>query len=65
MDVTPEEVEKVMQKHNVARLIHGHTHRPAEHAFDAQRTRLVLSDWSERQGEYLSLDAQGWMRHPL
>ena len=26
-------------------LIHGHTHRPADHALDAQRQRIVLSDW--------------------
>lgn len=26
-------------------LIHGHTHRPAEYALPAGRTRVVLSDW--------------------
>ncbi len=26
-------------------LIHGHTHRPAEHALAPDRRRLVLSDW--------------------
>jgi UDP-2,3-diacylglucosamine hydrolase len=26
-------------------LVHGHTHRPAEHALDATRRRIVLSDW--------------------
>jgi len=26
-------------------MIHGHTHRPAVHALDAQRKRYVLSDW--------------------
>lgn len=66
LDVTPQAVSAFFDAHPACRLlIHGHTHRPAEHAFDAQRTRLVLSDWTERQGEYLSLDAQGWMRHPL
>jgi UDP-2,3-diacylglucosamine hydrolase len=26
-------------------LVHGHTHRPAEHALDATHRRIVLSDW--------------------
>jgi len=26
-------------------LIHGHTHRPGEHALDAGHRRIVLSDW--------------------
>ena len=26
-------------------MVHGHTHRPAKHALEADRERLVLSDW--------------------
>ena len=26
-------------------LVHGHTHRPAEHRLDARHRRIVLSDW--------------------
>lgn len=26
-------------------LVHGHTHKPAEHALDAKHDRIVLSDW--------------------
>jgi UDP-2,3-diacylglucosamine hydrolase len=26
-------------------LVHGHTHRPADHALDAVHRRIVLSDW--------------------
>ncbi len=26
-------------------LVHGHTHRPGEHALDARHRRIVLSDW--------------------
>lgn len=26
-------------------LVHGHTHKPAEHALDATHRRIVLSDW--------------------
>ena len=48
MDVTPEEVVKVMEEHGVQCLIHGHTHRPAVHelvANDQPAQRIVLGDW--------------------
>ena len=48
MDVTPEEVVKDMEAHGVQRLIHGHTHRPAEHHLQANgqpAKRIVLGDW--------------------
>ncbi len=48
MDVTPEEVVKDMEAHGVQRLIHGHTHRPAEHHLQANgqpTKRIVLGDW--------------------
>ncbi|QFT54551.1 UDP-2,3-diacylglucosamine diphosphatase [Microbulbifer sp. THAF38] len=48
MDVTPEEVEKVMREYNANTLIHGHTHRPGRHPFsidDAPAERIVLGDW--------------------
>ena len=50
MDVTPSEVDKVMQTSGVRQLIHGHTHRPAQHT-SAAGTRWVLGDW----------DATGWV----
>ncbi len=59
MDVTPEEVEKVMQKHNVARLIHGHTHRPNIHSLTVNNKpahRIVLGDWYT-QGSVLRVSA--------
>ncbi len=46
MDVTPSEVERVMQEHGVNCLIHGHTHRPQLHRQD-QGTRWVLGDWHD------------------
>ncbi len=55
MDVNQYTVERVMQKHNVVHLIHGHTHRPAEHEFiQSSHTykRIVLGDWYE-QGSVL------------
>lgn len=50
MDVTPNEVVRVMEEYGVQRLVHGHTHRPAEHKFEANgqpAKRIVLGDWHE------------------
>lgn len=53
MDVTPSEVVRVMQKHDVELMIHGHTHRPNIHTDSAhQQTRIVLGDWYD-QGSLL------------
>ena len=55
MDVTPEEVPKVMANAGVLKLIHGHTHRPAVHQVDVDGTpgeRYVLGDWYS-QSSYL------------
>jgi UDP-2,3-diacylglucosamine hydrolase len=55
MDVTQHAVEEVMRANRVHRLIHGHTHRPAQHVFTldgAKATRTVLGDWYE-QGSVL------------
>ncbi|MEM1154815.1 MAG: UDP-2,3-diacylglucosamine diphosphatase [Pseudomonadota bacterium] len=47
MDVTPQEVEKMMRSHAVAQLIHGHTHRPKRHLM-AQGVRWVLGAWDHQ-----------------
>lgn len=50
MDVTPDEVVKAMEHHGVQHLIHGHTHRPAEHDLVANgkaAKRIVLGDWHQ------------------
>jgi len=47
VDVTPTEVDRVMARSAVTRLIHGHTHRPARHT-EAMGERWVLGDWHER-----------------
>ena len=54
MDVTPEEVERVMQEHNINTLIHGHTHRPAIHNLTVNNKaaqRVVLGDWHNKGWE--------------
>ena len=48
MDVTPEEVIRVMDQAKTSILIHGHTHRPKVHEVDLHLgtgTRYVLGDW--------------------
>lgn len=48
MDVNQTEVLNVMQSQQVQMLIHGHTHRVANHVFMDEHNvyrRLVLSDW--------------------
>lgn len=61
MDVTQAEVERVMLKHHVNHLIHGHTHRPAVHHFELNNqpaTRTVLAAWHEH-GSVLVCDDTG------
>jgi UDP-2,3-diacylglucosamine hydrolase len=66
MDVTPDEVPKVMDHHQVQHLIHGHTHRPAVHplqlADGSAAQRYVLGDWYS-QSSYLDVSADGWQLH--
>jgi UDP-2,3-diacylglucosamine hydrolase len=50
MDVNAGAVADSMRMAGVARLIHGHTHRPALHRFDLDgqpAERIVLGDWYE------------------
>lgn len=64
MDVTQDEVERVMQKYSVRTLIHGHTHRPATHEFilnGATAKRIVLPAWHGR-GAVLVWDNNGVIR---
>jgi UDP-2,3-diacylglucosamine hydrolase len=48
MDVNQAAVERTMRDHDVALLLHGHTHRPAVHRFDLDgrpAARIVLGAW--------------------
>jgi UDP-2,3-diacylglucosamine hydrolase len=61
MDVNPNAVDTALRTHRVRHLIHGHTHRPAQHVFDLDGhgvRRTVLGDWYE-QGSVLTCDASG------
>ncbi|WFS20967.1 UDP-2,3-diacylglucosamine diphosphatase [Pseudomonas sp. 905_Psudmo1] len=67
VDVTPEEVVKVMAEHSVRTLIHGHTHRPAVHELEVNgqaARRIVLGDW-DRQGWALQVDDEGFNQAPF
>jgi UDP-2,3-diacylglucosamine hydrolase len=61
MDVNAATVADAMRRASVTRLIHGHTHRPAVHAFELDgepAERIVLGDWYE-QGSVLRVSAEG------
>ena len=61
MDVAGATVEAELRAHGYARLIHGHTHRPAlhRHVVDARTCeRWVLGDWYAG-GSYLECSAAG------
>lgn len=47
MDVTRQEVDRVMAAHGVNQLIHGHTHRPMRHE-ETNGRRWVLGDWDQK-----------------
>ncbi|MBK5001008.1 3-diacylglucosamine diphosphatase [Pseudomonas sp. S31] len=67
VDVTPEEVPRVMAAHGVRTLVHGHTHRPAIHKLvvDGQPARrIVLGDW-DRRGWTLQVDEHGFQLEPF
>ena len=73
-DLDADATRQALQQAGAHTLIHGHTHRPAEHplgsdAHNATWRRVVLSDWDLRaappRAEVLRLDAQGLNRRPL
>lgn len=62
MDVTPEEVVRVMRDHGVTTLIHGHTHRPAVHEIEVDEQparRIVLGDWQPGRGWEVEIGSDG------
>jgi UDP-2,3-diacylglucosamine hydrolase len=65
MDVNQAAVEALMRRHSIDMLLHGHTHRLAEHTFDINghpAQRIVLGDWYN-EGPVLVWDESG--RHTL
>lgn len=68
-DVDAEAARAWMEVTGAATLIHGHTHRPADHDLGQGLTRVVLSDWDAAATpprlEVLRLNHQGWRRISL
>jgi UDP-2,3-diacylglucosamine hydrolase len=61
MDVNAAAVARAFIDSGATRMIHGHTHRPAQHALEVDgrpRERWVLGDW-HGHGWLLTVDASG------
>ena len=61
MDVNPQAVIEVMEKHRVQWLIHGHTHRPDVHTLSANGEpahRVVLGAW-HTEGSMVKITPDG------
>jgi len=66
MDVNAQSVAQAFRAHGVARLIHGHVHRPAVHneRIDGGTCeRIVMGDWYESLS-YVTCDSRGCTLHP-
>lgn len=70
-DVDPDAAALWLSGSGAALLIHGHTHRPGEHALPGERRRHVLGDWEfdgpagePPRGDVLRLSASGLERLP-
>lgn len=58
MDVNAAAVARGLRDAQTLYVIHGHTHRPADHAVasgGAGGVRVVLADWREERREYLEI----------
>jgi len=67
LDVAEDAVVAAFRAHGVARMIHGHTHRPATHSIDVDGRRcerIVLADWRDR-GHWLEVGAGDPMRREI
>lgn len=68
LDVNADAIRSAFTEYGVARIIHGHTHRPTAHALDIDGRRverLVLADWRPELCEYLQIDDTGLIRKTL
>jgi UDP-2,3-diacylglucosamine hydrolase len=67
-DVTARGVAALFKRSSAKTIVHGHTHRPAQHQ-EPGGTRWVLPDWEldhgKPRGGYLRVDAEGFRMLPL
>ena len=65
-DADPAMTQSWMDAAQAQWLVHGHTHRPADHAMPCGRTRIVLSDWhidaEQQRAQILRLTPSSWER---
>jgi UDP-2,3-diacylglucosamine hydrolase len=68
-DLDADACRALLREAGAATLIHGHTHRPAEHDLGDGLRRVVLSDWdfeaTPPRGDAIRLSAAGLQRLPL
>jgi UDP-2,3-diacylglucosamine hydrolase len=65
MDVNPDTVASYLSEYQAEHLIHGHTHRPADHVIElADKTccRHVLAQWHPDHGELICVTPEGFHR---
>jgi UDP-2,3-diacylglucosamine hydrolase len=58
LDVNAHAIERAFATSGAQCMIHGHTHRPAEHHLEVggqPRERIVLADWHDDRHEYLEI----------
>lgn len=68
-DLDADACRTLLREAGATTMIHGHTHRPAEHDLGDGLKRVVLSDWDfdvvPSRGDVLRLSAAGLQRLPL
>lgn len=68
-DADPQAVRELLASTQATTLIHGHTHRPADHTLGHELSRVVLSDWDASapvpRAQALRLDSGGLHRVDL
>lgn len=73
MDVHPQAIAQAARESGAEWIIHGHTHRPAEHVIPEvppvssgqPPQRIVLADWRPERMEVLETDVRGYRRIAL
>ena len=68
MDVNSGTVADYLRRYHATRLVHGHTHRPAEHDLLVDQKpahRSVLAEWHTSRGEVLVHTPGLWHREPV